>query len=398
MEPPIANGGASNRMKQRYDPTVEDPLIPDPLEFQYMALGYVQRRIRLLHIVLFGSGIYLASGATLLMRWLTRVEPWGAALMTDFGILVLLVSLAAAGVAALARIRPSVAFAVADQSIRNDKKTSIILVVLGAIYSTIVVLLAWGPELPRVSSILFGMWVGIAIGVLGLLRARYMRLHRDELYSGYLSRHGKSSGSSPRTVRDVVPGPSIIDSEPSGFELQAFGYAGKRSRGWALVLMGPFLTCFLAPILGAKWALGEEYDHWIVPVLVAAAIMAVCCSIGAFLLKLDLRGKPAPAKFYAKNLSWSARANRGSAIAGYVGSAAIFISGVLIARSTSDPEFVIYVFAFAIGMASLSPFMLTAGNIMNRRRELYAAWLIRNDKITVDEAHAQKPQNWDLER
>lgn len=82
----IANGRALNRMKQRYDPIIEDPLNRGRLAFQRMALGYVQRRIRQLHMFLFGSGIFLASGATLLLRWMTKVEPWGAALMTNFGI------------------------------------------------------------------------------------------------------------------------------------------------------------------------------------------------------------------------------------------------------------------------------------------------------------------------
>lgn len=93
----------------------------------------------------------------------------------------------------------------ADHFIRNDKKTSVILVVLGTVYSAIVVLLAWCPDLLRVLSILFGMWVGIAIAVLGLVRARIRKLHRDELYSGYVSRHRNLSGTLPGTIREIVP-------------------------------------------------------------------------------------------------------------------------------------------------------------------------------------------------
>ena len=84
-------------LTRRYDPTIEDPRIPGANEFQHMAHGFVERRIRIFHIALYGAGIFLASAAALLVRWLTDVDPWGAAVTTKLGFMVLLASVAVAG-------------------------------------------------------------------------------------------------------------------------------------------------------------------------------------------------------------------------------------------------------------------------------------------------------------
>ena len=66
-----------------------------------MALGYVRWRIRLVQFLLYGSAIYLASGTILLLRWEMGIDSRGAVLMTDLGLMVLVVSLVCAGVVAL---------------------------------------------------------------------------------------------------------------------------------------------------------------------------------------------------------------------------------------------------------------------------------------------------------
>ncbi|MDQ0094315.1 hypothetical protein [Paeniglutamicibacter psychrophenolicus] len=71
-----------------------------------MALGFVERRIRVFHFMPYGAGIFPASAAALLVRRLTDVDPWGATVMTGLGIVALLISGAGAGLAALRPAKP----------------------------------------------------------------------------------------------------------------------------------------------------------------------------------------------------------------------------------------------------------------------------------------------------
>ncbi|GAA5226628.1 hypothetical protein [Paeniglutamicibacter antarcticus] len=195
-------------------------------------------------------------------------------------------------------------------------------------------------------------------------------------------------------VREVMPGPIVIDSTPLAFELQAFGYAGMRARSWALILLGPLPACGLGSLLLSTWALGFGYETWIVPVAISLAIMVSCWMIGAVRLHLDRRGKAAPAKWYAYNLGRSAHVNRGTAIALYAAAVAIFVSGAMVAPKAVDPEFIAVVLALSASLVSMCPFMLKAGETMNRRRELYVSWLIRNAEITLEDVRKRKPQDW----
>ena len=54
-----------------------------------------------MQFLLYGSAIYLASGTILLLRWEMGIDSRGAVLMTDLGLMVLVVSLVCAGVVAL---------------------------------------------------------------------------------------------------------------------------------------------------------------------------------------------------------------------------------------------------------------------------------------------------------
>lgn len=97
------------------------------------------------------------------------------------------------------------------------------------------------------------------------------------------------------------------------------------------------------------------------------------------------------------SLGRSAHLNRGTAIALYAAAVAIFLSGAIAAPKAVDPEFIAVVMALSASMASMSPFMLKAGEIMNRRREIYASWLINNEKTTLKDERTHKPQDWVLD-
>lgn len=381
-------------MEDRYDATIEDPVVPDANEFQHMALGYVEHRIRLMHILVFGFALYGASGVALVMQWFANTRTDGAALLTDVGIAVLAGSLIAAVLFMLKPVRPSVAFALADESIRNDHKTSRTILVLAGIYTVAAIAITWGPGNARTASLLAAMWVAVLIACFSLMHGRYLRIHRDDLYATHLAKRGRAPVNRPVVLRAVMPGPIIIDSAPTAFELQAFGYAGTRARSWALILLGPLLACGLGALLLSTWALGLTYETWIVPVVVSLAIMVSCWLIGVVRLRLDRRGKAAPAKWYAYNLGRSANVNRGTAIALYAAAVAIFVSGAIAAPKAVDPEFIAVVVALSASMASMCPFMLKAGATMNRRRELYVSWLIRNEELTLEDVRTRKPRDW----
>lgn len=86
---------------RRCGPTIEDPQVPDANEFQHMAPGFVERRIRISHIALYGAGIFLA--AAVLVRWRTDIDQWGATVMTGLGFVVVPISGAVAEMAAVPR-------------------------------------------------------------------------------------------------------------------------------------------------------------------------------------------------------------------------------------------------------------------------------------------------------
>lgn len=379
-------------LTRRYDPTIEDPRIPDANEFQHMALGFVERRIRIFHIALYGAGIFLASSAAWVVRWLTDVDPWGAAVMTDLGIVVLLISGGVAGLVALRPAKPSVAFTVADQSIRSDKAAAIVIAVTGALFTVIVAFTAGADDIARVASILVGMWVAITVAIHGLLHARKQRMQRDDVYAAHLAKKGASPQPVRRVVREVKPGPQIFDTEPTDFELEAAAYAGARGRAWAWMLYGPLFVFFFAPLLVMSWALGFDYEMWIIPVLVAVGIALVCCIHGFLKLKRDRAGKVRFRQWYGRNMSRSVGANRGTGIAYYCLAALIFISGALLAGIAASPEFVLYPAACAILLAAMCPFMFMASKIMHRRRELYTAWLLRNG-MPLEESPGGRPDN-----
>ncbi|GAA1858460.1 hypothetical protein GCM10009715_02460 [Paeniglutamicibacter psychrophenolicus] len=379
-------------LTRRYDPTIEDPRIPDANEFQHMALGFVERRIRILHFMLYGAGIFLASSAALLVRWLTDVDPWGATVMTGLGIVVLLVSWAVAGLAALRPIRPSVAFTVADQSIRGDKAAAISVAMTGAVFTVVVAFMAGDHDIARVASILVGTWVAIAVAIHGLLHARRLRMERDEVYAAHLAKNGASPQPNRRVVREVMPGPQVFDTEPTEFELEAAAYAGTRVRAWAWMLFGPLFVYFLAPLLVMSWAMGFDYEMWIVPVLVALGFALACFVHGLLKLKRDRRGKVRFRQWYGRNMYQSVGSNRKTGILYYSMAAGIFITGALLAGIAASPEFVLYPTAFAIMVAAMSPLMFIASRILHRRRELYTAWLLRNG-LPVENTPSERPEN-----
>lgn len=365
-------------LSRRYDPTIEDPRIPDANEFQHLALGFMERRIRIFHIVLYGAGIFLCSSAAWVVRWLTDVDPWGAAVMTGLGIVVLLISGGVAGLVALRPAKPSVAFTVADQSIRGDKAAAIVIAVVGAFFTVVVAFMVGADHIARVASILVGMWVAIAIAIHGLLHARQQLMQRDDVYAAHLARRGTTPQPIRRVVREVVPGPQIFDTEPTDFELEAAAYAGARGRAWAWMFYGPLFVYFLAPLLVLSWALGFDYEMWIIPVLVALGLALVCFIHGFLMLKRDRPGKVRYRQWYGRNMHRSVGANRWTGIAYYCMAAFIFITGALLAGFAASPEFVLYPAACAILLAAMCPFMFIASRIMHRRRELYTAWLLRN--------------------
>jgi hypothetical protein len=379
-------------LTRRYDPTIEDPRIPDANEFQHMALGFVERRIRILHFMLYGVGIFLASSAAVLVRWLTDVDPRGAAVTTGLGIVVLLVSWAVAGLAALRPVRPSVAFTVADQSIRGDKAAAIGIAVAGAVFTVIVAFTAGDLDIARVSSILVGMWVAIALAIHGLLHARKLRMERDKVYAAHLARHGVAPQPNRRVVREVVPAPQVFDTEPTEFEREAAAYAGTRARAWAWMLFGPLFVYFLAPLLVMSWAMGFDYEMWIVPVLVALGFALACFVHGFLKLKRDRPGKVRFRRWYGRNMYQSVGSNRRTGIAYYSMAAGIFITGALLAGIAASPEFVLYPTAFAIMVAAMSPLMFIASRILHRRRELYTAWLLRNG-MPIEITPSGQPDN-----
>lgn len=380
-------------MNDRYDATIEDPMVPDANEFQHMALGYVEHRIRLMHILVFGFALYGASGVALIMQWLSRIGSAGAALLTDVGLAVLAGSFMAAVLFMLKPVRPSVAFALADESIRNDHKTSRTILVLAGIFTVATLMITWGPGTARTASILAAMWVAVLIACFSLRCGRYLRIHRNELYATHLAKRGRAPVNRTAVVRAVMPGPIVIDSAPPAFELQAFGYAGARARSWALILLSPMLACTLGALLLGTWVLGLSFETWIVPVMVSTAI-ALCSSlIGGVRLRLDRRGKASPARWYAYGLRRSAQVDRGTAIGLNAGAVAIFVSGAIAAPRAVDPGFMTVVLALSVGMASATPFMLKAGEILNRRRELYVSWLIRHGEVTLEDVRTLKPRN-----
>ncbi|QXQ11924.1 hypothetical protein [Paeniglutamicibacter sp. Y32M11] len=367
-------------LSRRYDHTIEDPRIPDANEFQHMALGFVERRIRIFHAVLYGSGILLASSAAWIVRWLSHFEPGGAAVMTNVGIVVLLISGGVAAVVALRPTKPSVAFTVADQSIRSDKPAAIGIVVTGVLFTVVVVFMAGEGDFARVASVLVGMWVAITLVLHGLLHARKLRMDRDDVYAAHLAQRATTPQPIRRVVREVMPGPQIFDTEPTDFELEAAAYAGTRGRAWAWMLYGPLLVFFFAPLLVMSWALGIDHVMWIIPVLIALGLALVCFIHGFLKLKRDRSGTVRFPQWYGRNMSGSVGINRGTGIAYYCLAALIFISGALLAGVASSPEFVLYSTAGAILLAAMSPFMFIASSIMHRRRELYTAWLLRNGR------------------
>lgn len=119
----------------------------------------------------------------------------------------------------------------ADQSIRGDKIAAIGIAVAGALFTVLAAFMAGDHDIARVSSILVGMWVAIAIAIAihGLLHARKLRMERDKVYAAHLV------GQQPnrRVVRAVMPGPQVFDTEPTEFEQEAAAYAGAQVRAWA---------------------------------------------------------------------------------------------------------------------------------------------------------------------
>lgn len=379
-------------LSRRYDPTIEDPRIPDANEFQYMALGFVERRIRILHFMLHCAGILLASSAALLVRWLTDVDPWGAAVTGGLGLVVVLVSWTVAGLTALRPVKPSVAFTVADQSIRGDKAAGISLAVTGAVFTVFAAFMAGDHDMARVSSILAGMWVAIAVSIHGLLRARRLRMDRDEVYAVHLAGQGGRPQPDRLVVRAVMPGPQVFDTEPTEFELEAAAYAGARARACARMLFGPLFVYFFAPILVMCWAMGFDYEMWMVPLFVALGFGLGCVVHGLLKLKRDRRGKVRFRQRYGRNMHQSVGCNRKSGILCYGMSAGIFIAGALLAGIAASPGFVVYPTAIAIMVAAMGPLMFIAGRILHRRRELYTAWLLRNG-LPVENAPSERPGN-----
>ncbi len=364
-------------LTRRYDPTIEDPRIPDANEFQHMALGFVERRIRIFHFILYGTGVFLASATALLVRWITDIDPGGAAVMTGLGIVIALICGSVAGLVALRAAKPSVAFSLADQSIRGDKAAAISIAVGGAVFTVIAAFSAGDHDIARVASILTGMWAAIAVAIYGLLHARKLRMERDEIYAAHLAKRGTSPQPTRRVVREVMPGPQVFDTEPTDFELEAAAYAGSRARAWAWMLYGPLFVYLLAPMLVMSWFLGLDYEMWIIPVVVAFGLALVCVIHGFLKLKRDRPGNVRFTQWYARNMYLSVGSNRRNGILYCCLAACIFIIGALLAGIAASSEFVLYPTGIAIMLAAMSALLFVSSRILHRRRELYTEWLLR---------------------
>ncbi|WP_146755249.1 hypothetical protein [Arthrobacter sp. AQ5-05] len=274
----------------------------------------------------------------------------------------------------------------ADQSIRDDKAAAIGIAVTGAVFTVVVAFMAGDHDIARVASILVGMWVAIAIAVHGRLRARRLRLVRDEVYAAHLAKNGASPQPNRRVVREVTPGLQLFETEPTEFELEAAAAADAWARAW--MLFAPLFVYFLAPLLVMSLALGFDHEIRVVPVPVALA-----CFIHGFLkLKRDRPGKLRLRQWYGHNMHKSVGRNRGTGILYYSMAAPIFITGALLAGIAASPEFVLYPTACAIMLAATSPLMVVAGRILHRRRGLYTAWLLRNG-LLVENTPGERPEN-----
>lgn len=85
-------------------------------------------------------------------------------------------------------------------------------------------------DFARVASVLVGMWVAITLELHGLLRARKLRMDRDDIYAAHLAQRVTTPQPIRRVVRELIPDPQIFDTEPTDFDLEAAAYARTRGR------------------------------------------------------------------------------------------------------------------------------------------------------------------------
>lgn len=373
------------------DPAVADPLIPDPDEFQHMALGYVDRRIGLVNFLLYGSGIFLASGTSLLVRWATGIEARGAALMTALGLLVMAVYVVGATVRATRPVRPSVAFERADQSIRMDRITVTVMAVIWVLLCVGSWWLKGGREPARVASILAGATVMFAVGAGGMLYARKLRMDRDGTYARWLTRRGMPVPAPVPAPRVVISGPVPIPGDPSDFELRALAHFGRTGRTAACFLMALVAPAMFIPLWAVNRVVGGDYGIWFVPSLIGLGLMLLLWVIGFLRSRPTKAPRPFNARWYAYS-TIRARNNRHSGMVLVIGCLLLFVVlAVAVPPGREVQAWPLLVSVPVLGL-SMAPFFFKVGDLYDRRRELYLAWMIRNGLVSAEFAKAHPPR------
>lgn len=370
---------------------VDDPLLPDGHDFQQQALGHVQRRVKIFHFLLYGSSVYLASGSSLIVRWIAGIDSRGAALMTDLGLLIMVVCAVCAGILATRPVQPSVAFAFVDQTIRNDRRTPVVFAVFWVLFCGGSLLLAPRDETARVISILSGVTVMFVIGVYGLVHSRSMRLRRDDEHVRRLLRQGLPVPDDKVRRRPVEPGPELRIDEPSDFELRAVGYAGRRSRTAFCFTLVMFLASLFIPLGVGTWIVWGDYRTWWEPALVSLCLLPVPLAIGLLRLRSDKPGKPMDPRSYRYAMR-NTGSNRGTAIGMSVFCVLLFAGLAVMARPGTETEPWPLLVALPVMMLAFVPFLLKTGEYFERRRELYLAWMIRRGLVTEGYAKANPPR------
>lgn len=374
------------------DPSIDDPLIPDVNVYQHMALGYVERRIRIFQFLLYGSAIYLASGTSLLLRWAMGIDPRGAALMTDFGLMVLAMCLACAGAVAMRRIRPSVSLGLADESIRKDSVLAKVMLVFWVLTAAGVLILSPGSELGRVVSILAGSLVMLGIGVLGLLHTRSLRMGRDAAYARWLTRKGLEGPPPGKYPRTAVPGPERPLPEPSDFELRAVAYSGRISNGWSWILGSAMVAGMFVPLAAVTWAIGGGGETWALPALISLGLIPVGGLIGWVTFKGANTVEPISRRWYSYAMNHTTSVNRGAAILVVALAVVLFVVLAVAGRPGAEADVWPLTVAIPVMILSMVPMMLRTNALLHRRRELYLAWMIRNGLVTEEYAKAYPPR------